>query len=89
MAATNGGSMITQLYADDIARQADDNPTIYGDVDFALLPERYDRDASVDDERFAPIRSRVADVIDRGSVTFIVHCCFRLRNRAPRADLPG
>ncbi|NQY56764.1 MAG: DUF2236 domain-containing protein [Ilumatobacteraceae bacterium] len=56
--------MITQLYADDIARQADDNPTIYGDVDFALLPERYDRDASVDDERFAPIRSRVADVID-------------------------
>ncbi len=56
--------MITQLYADDIAQQADDNPTIYGDVDFELLPERFDVDASVDDERFAPIRDRVARVID-------------------------
>ncbi|MEM8620069.1 MAG: oxygenase MpaB family protein [Actinomycetota bacterium] len=56
--------MITQLYADEIHRQADDNPTIYGDVDFDVLPERFDREATVDDERFEPIRRRVARVID-------------------------
>ena len=57
--------MPTQVYADDVVRQSADNPAIYGEVDFAVVPERYDVDATVDDERFAAHRRAVARVFDQ------------------------
>jgi len=57
--------MPTQTYADDVVRQRDDNPGVYGNVDFTIIPERFDDGASVDDARFAPNRKAVARVIDQ------------------------
>lgn len=57
--------MQTHAYDDSVSRQREALPTIYGDVDFTIVPERYDRDAAIGDERFAQIRSAIARVIDR------------------------
>ena len=57
--------MQTPAYADAVVRQRDDLPGLYGDVDFTIVPERFDRDATVDDDRFAAHRNRVARVFER------------------------
>lgn len=59
--------MTTQasLYADSVLQQGTDIPAIYGNVDFATVPERLHHDASVDDERFAKVGPAVARVFDQ------------------------
>jgi hypothetical protein len=54
----------TQAYADSVARQRDDIPAIYGEVDFSIVPERFDSEAAVDDERFDKVRDAVGRVFD-------------------------
>lgn len=54
----------TQTYADSVMRQREDLPTIYGDVDFSVVPERLDADAAVDDARFAKSHDAVSRVFD-------------------------
>ena len=56
--------MKTQTYADSVVRQRDEIPAIYGEVDFSIVPERLDVDATVADERFAKSRDAVARVFD-------------------------
>ncbi|WP_040492585.1 oxygenase MpaB family protein [Ilumatobacter nonamiensis] len=57
--------MTMQVYDDVVTSQRDALPTIYGDVDFTIIPERYDRDASIDDERFVKNHAAIARVIDQ------------------------
>ena len=57
--------MQTQAYADSVTRQRDDLPGIYGEVDFTVVPERLDQEATTDDERFAETRDAVSRVFDR------------------------
>jgi hypothetical protein len=52
-------------YVATVERQRDEIPAMYGDVDFSVVPERYDSTASVDDERFASMRSAVARVFEK------------------------
>ena len=52
-------------YAETVTRQRDDLPAVYGDVDFGLVPERFDAGATLDDARFAPMRSAVARVLEQ------------------------
>lgn len=52
-------------YGTDVERQREAIPAMYGDVDFSIVPERFDSTASVDDERFAPMRSAVARVFEQ------------------------
>ena len=54
--------MTSQTYADPVMRQRDDLPTVYGNVDFDLVPERFDADATVDDPRFETMHKAVARV---------------------------
>lgn len=54
--------MQPSVYTDTVARQREDIPALYGDVDFSIVPERLDTGASIDDERFAPMRSAVERV---------------------------
>jgi hypothetical protein len=61
-----------QGYADRVTRQRDELPALYGDVDFTIVPERFDAEASVDDERFAPIRDAVARVLDRPDLMEVI-----------------
>lgn len=56
--------MQSSVYADRVVRQREEIPEIYGDVDFSIVPERWDTEATVDDERFAPMRSAVERVFD-------------------------
>jgi len=56
--------MKTQTYPDRVMRQRDDIPAIYGEVDFAIVPERLDSEATVDDERFAKVHEAVGRVFD-------------------------
>ncbi|MDX2378908.1 MAG: oxygenase MpaB family protein [Acidimicrobiia bacterium] len=56
--------METQTYADRVIRQRDDIPGIYGEVDFAIVPERLDSEATVDDARFANVKEAVGRVFD-------------------------
>ncbi|MGA9277213.1 oxygenase MpaB family protein [Ilumatobacter sp.] len=60
-----GGSPGAPVYADSVVAQREDIPGIYGSVDFTIVPERYDREAAIDDERFAEHRDAVARVFDR------------------------
>ena len=53
-----------EIYADSVVRQRDDIPEIYGEVDFSIVPERLDAEATVDDERFGKSRDAVARVFD-------------------------
>jgi hypothetical protein len=57
--------MQTQAYADSVTRQRDDLPGIYGEVDFTVVPERLDQEATIDDERFAATRDAVGRVFER------------------------
>ncbi|HAS12136.1 MAG TPA: DUF2236 domain-containing protein [Acidimicrobiaceae bacterium] len=59
-------------YADRVTSQREAIPAIYGDVDFSIVPERYDADASIDDERFASMRSAIERVIDEPETMRIV-----------------
>jgi hypothetical protein len=52
-------------YADSVTQQRDNIPEIYGAVDFALVPERLDSEATLDDDRFAASRDAVSRVFDR------------------------
>jgi hypothetical protein len=36
----------TQAYADSVMRQGYDIPVIYGEVDFSIEPERFDRETA-------------------------------------------
>ncbi|HSP03572.1 MAG TPA: oxygenase MpaB family protein [Acidimicrobiales bacterium] len=56
--------MESTVYADRVVRQREQIPEVYGDVDFSIVPERYDADATVDDERFASMRRAIERVID-------------------------
>lgn len=56
------------VYDERVAQQRRAIPAMYGDVDFSIVPERYDRDASVDDERFAPMRDAVVRVFSQPSL---------------------
>ncbi len=56
--------MKTQAYAERVVRQRDDIPGIYGEVDFSIVPERFDSEATIDDERFVKHRDAVGRVFD-------------------------
>ncbi len=56
---------VTTAYADHVMRQRTEIPGIYGDVDFGIEPERFDRDATANDDRFRAFRSQVQRVFDR------------------------
>ena len=58
------GEMKTQSYSERVVRQRDDIPGIYGEVDFSIVPERFDSEAAIDDERFAKHRDAVGRVFD-------------------------
>ncbi len=60
--------MTTQAYADSVVRQRDDIPAIYGEVDFSIVPERFDGEAAVDDERFVKVRDAVGRVFDNSAL---------------------
>ena len=55
--------MQSLTYADSVVAQSVAVPAVYGDVDFGLIPERLDADASVDDERFVKMRGAVGRVL--------------------------
>ncbi len=57
--------MQTQTYADSVTRQRDDLPGIYGNIDFTIVPERLDHEATIDDDRFAAMRDAARRVFDR------------------------
>lgn len=57
--------MQTPPYAASVIRQRGDLPGIYGDVDFTVVPERLDQEATVDDERFTDTREAVARIFER------------------------
>lgn len=54
-----------QQYADPVVQQAVDLPTIYGNVDFDVVPERLDVDATPNDERFHSVRKAVDRVFEQ------------------------
>lgn len=56
---------LTLTYADHVAAQATEVPTLYGDVNFTIVPERLHHDATPDHDRFATMRSAVQRVFDR------------------------
>lgn len=55
----------TPAFSEAVLRQRDEIPAIYGGVDFSVVPERFDSDASIDDDRFVPMRAAVARVFER------------------------
>lgn len=59
-------------YRQSVLDQRHDIPALYGDVDFSIVPERYDSEATVDDERFASGRDAIARVIDNDELMGIV-----------------
>lgn len=65
--------MPTLTYADHVARQAIDLPSVYGNVDFSIVPERIDTDARPDDPRFAKMRGAVKRVFERPELMATIH----------------
>ncbi len=61
------------MYSPQVTTQRNRIPGVYGDVDFSVVPERLDAGATVDDERFAPVRSAVARVFERPELLEVVH----------------
>lgn len=57
--------MQPQAYADSVTQQREALPEIYGEVNFTLVPERLDSEATINDERFAPTRGAVSRVFER------------------------
>ncbi len=72
--------MHTSIYDDSVVRQAADVPAVYGDVDFTIIPERFDAGAAVDDPRFAPVRDAIARVLGRPDLMTTI------RNATMRGD---
>jgi hypothetical protein len=72
MALSHNAAMQPSVYAGRVGRQREEIPAIYGDVDFSIVPERYDAGATVDDERFAPIRRAVRRVFDQPEIMRVV-----------------
>lgn len=64
--------MKTATYRANVLQQRIDNPTIYGDVDFSIVPERFDSSAMVSDERFGRMRSGVERVFERPELLDLV-----------------
>ena len=52
-------------YADAVVRQRDEIPTVYGEVDFTIVPERLDAGARRSDDRFARHQAAVDRVFDQ------------------------
>jgi hypothetical protein len=57
--------MQTATYSGSVVRQRKDVPGIYGDVDFSMVPERLDSDATRGDARFNRHREAVDRVFDQ------------------------
>ena len=57
--------LATMTYDQGVLDQATLVPEVYGEVDFSIVPERLDQDATIDDDRFKTIRKPVARVFDR------------------------
>lgn len=57
--------METTTYPAVVARQREDIPAIYGEVDFSVVPERLDVNASPDDDRFGRHREAIERVFDQ------------------------
>lgn len=57
--------MQTSIYDGSVVRQAVEIPGVYGNVDFSIVPERWDAEASPDDARFASVRDAIARVLDQ------------------------
>jgi len=55
----------SQVYDDCVVGQRSEIPEIYGDIDFSIVPERLDVDASRDDQRFAAMKDAVARVFEQ------------------------
>ena len=64
--------MHTSIYDDSVVRQAADIPGVYGNVDFTIVPERYDTTAAPDDARFAPVRDAIARVLDQPDLMTVI-----------------
>ena len=64
--------MKTSVYDDSVVQQAAEIPGIYGGVDFTIVPERFDREASIDDQRFAAVRSAAARVFEQPELMEII-----------------
>ncbi len=54
-----------QPFSEAAIRQRDEIPAIYGGVNFSSVPERFDSEATIDDNRFAPMRAAVGRVFER------------------------
>lgn len=48
---------LTTPYADRVSEQRTQIPAVYGDVDFSIVPERFDAEAAPNDERFVALGS--------------------------------
>ena len=59
------GAMTVETYPDAVARQRDEIPGLYGDVDFTVVPERLDVDATAADDRFGRLRAATDRVFER------------------------
>ena len=77
--------MSAKPYPDRVLAQRQDNPVMYGDVDFSIVPERLDAEATLDDERFAERRSAVKRVFDRPELLDVVHGYTMLGDRVADA----
>lgn len=56
---------MNSLYSTVVTKQREVLPAIYGNVDFSVVPERFDSDASIDDKRFDRMRSGAERVFAR------------------------
>lgn len=65
--------MPSQTYAAPVVEQAVALPAVYGDVDFSLVPERLDAEASLDDDRFRKMRGAVARVLEQPELMETIH----------------
>lgn len=61
-----------QPFSEPVIRQRDEIPAIYGDVDFSVVPERFDTDATREDARFASMRAAVGRVFDRPAMMDVI-----------------
>lgn len=57
--------MTTKVYPDIVTQQRQDNPKLYGGVDFTTVPERFDAEAKLGDERFTKARDGIERVFER------------------------
>ena len=55
----------TPPFSEAVLQQRGEIPAIYGGVDFSTVPERFDSDATIDEDRFVPMRAAVSRVFER------------------------